>query len=158
MPKYAQQTEVTSDRSRSEIERTLQRYGASKFAYGWSEGYAVVQFEMRDRRIKFKLPLPDENDPDIITTPAGRARSNQQAIHVYEQAKRQRWRALLLSIKAKLESVEAGIEEFEEAFLAQIILPDGRTVSEMTRPGIELAYTTGQMPHFPLLEGPRVKP
>lgn len=154
MPRYAQQTEVAADRSRSEIERTLARYGANKFAYGWAEGYAVVQFEMRDRRIKFQLPMPNETDPEFTLTPAGRTRSNAQAIQMYEQAKRQRWRALLLSIKAKLESVETGIEEFDEAFLAQIVLPNGHTVSEATRPGIETAYSTGRMPQFPLLGAP----
>ena len=34
MTKYAAQTEVTSTRSRDEIERTLERYGADQFMYG----------------------------------------------------------------------------------------------------------------------------
>ena len=33
MTKYAAQTEVTSTRSRDEIERTLERYGADQFMY-----------------------------------------------------------------------------------------------------------------------------
>ena len=33
--RYAAQTEVSSDRSRAEIERTLRKYGATAFAYGW---------------------------------------------------------------------------------------------------------------------------
>ena len=31
---YAQQTQVSTDKSRAEIERTLQRYGADQFMYG----------------------------------------------------------------------------------------------------------------------------
>lgn len=155
MPRYAETTIVSSDRSRVDIERTLMRYGASQFAYGWELGRAVVQFAMRDRRIKFVLPLPSETDEEILLTPSGRTRRNSQAILAYEQAKRQRWRALLLCIKAKLESVESGIEEFDDAFMSQIVMPDGRTVGEMARVGIQQAYITGQMPYFPLLEPPR---
>jgi len=33
--RYAEGTSVPADRSRAEIERTLTRYGADQFAYGW---------------------------------------------------------------------------------------------------------------------------
>jgi len=36
--KYAAKTEVPEHQSRTEIERTLTRYGATAFAYGWSAG------------------------------------------------------------------------------------------------------------------------
>jgi hypothetical protein len=39
-----------------------------------------------------------------------------------------------------LESAERGIEEFEDAFLANIVMPGGQTVSEMARPTIESHY------------------
>lgn len=107
MPTFARDTEVSIDRSRTEIERTLQRFGARKFAYGWADGVAVVQFEMRDRRIKFLLPLPDENDPEIALTQSGRRRSEKIIAVTHEQAKRARWRSLLHCIKSKLISVEA---------------------------------------------------
>jgi hypothetical protein len=35
MARYAAETTVASDRSRAEIERILERYGASSFMYGW---------------------------------------------------------------------------------------------------------------------------
>jgi hypothetical protein len=47
----------------------------------------------------------------------------------------------------------SNIELFEEAFMAQIIMPDGRTMSEWARPQIELAYRTGKMP--PLMIEPQ---
>jgi len=34
---YAEDTRVPIERSRSEIERTLERYGATAFSYGWDE-------------------------------------------------------------------------------------------------------------------------
>lgn len=67
-------------------------------------------------------------------------------------AERQRWRALALVIKAKLEAVEAGITEFEEEFLAHIVLPNGGTVGQFMLPQVATAYETGQMP--PLLPAP----
>jgi hypothetical protein len=64
----------------------------------------------------------------------------------YEQAERQRWRALALVIKAKLEAVESGITEFEREFMAHIVLPGGGTVGDWMLPQIEQAYSSGQMP------------
>ena len=63
-----------------------------------------------------------------------------------EQAERQRWRALLLVIKAKLESVENTIETFEQAFLENIVLPNDKTVADTVAPAIAVAYKDGKMP------------
>jgi hypothetical protein len=70
----------------------------------------------------------------------------------WEQACRSRWRALFLCIKAKLESIESGIETFEDAFLAHIQMPDGKTVAEHVKPNIAIAYQTNPMQ--PLLPAP----
>lgn len=60
MPKYASQTAVSGDKSRSEIERTLKRYGATSFLYGTRGASAAIQFEIGHRRILlcFVLPAP----------------------------------------------------------------------------------------------------
>ncbi|MCK5606401.1 hypothetical protein KAR91_31155 [Candidatus Pacearchaeota archaeon] len=147
MTKYAEKTTVSSDKSRAEIEKTLSRYGASSFLYGWNDGSAMIMFEMNDRRIKFVLPIPDKGNKEFISTPSGRKRrSPEQVEQAYEQAVRQKWRALNLVIKAKLEAVEAGITIFEKEFLAHVVLPDGSTVSDFMIPQIELAYQKGSMP------------
>ena len=39
---YASTTRAP-DRSRAEIEKILERYGATSFAYGWSGDIAVIQ-------------------------------------------------------------------------------------------------------------------
>ena len=59
---------------------------------------------------------------------------------------------------AKLEAVEAGISEFEDEFMAHIVLPGGGTVSNLMRPQIEQAYLTGDVPSgiAGLLPGPEV--
>lgn len=147
MARYAADTQVASDRSRAEIERTLRRYGASAFAYGWQENTAQIMFEMASRRIKFSLPLPDPDADEFRLTPSRKwERSPQQQEEAYEQAVRQRWRALALVIKAKLEAVEAGISTVEDEFLAHVALPAGGTVGEWLRPRLDEVYATGQMP------------
>lgn len=147
MGRYAEETTVSSDKSRSEIERTLARYGADQFMYGWSGDEAVIAFQANGRRIRFRLPLPDRNDREFTHTPErGNARSPAQAEAQYEKAVRQRWRALALVIKAKLEAVEAGITEFEDEFLAHIVLPNGATFGQWARPQLATAYEQGGMP------------
>lgn len=154
MGKYAEKTEVSTSRSLDEIERVLNRYGATQFMYGRDDETrrAVVMFTMNGKRIRFMLPLPDRNDEQFTLTPSkGWRRSEDQARDAYDQAVRQRWRALTLAIKSKLESVESGIELFEEAFAAQLVLPNGQTVGEFMLPQVNKAIEDGGMPAFPLL-------
>jgi hypothetical protein len=65
---------------------------------------------------------------------------------VYEQACRQRWRALLLIVKAKLEAVTAGISTVEREFLPDVVLPNGATVGEWVGPQIATVYARHEMP------------
>lgn len=145
--RYAEKTKVSSSQSRAEIEKTLTRYGASGFMYGWSEGSAIIVFEMQGRRVKFVLPLPLKSE--FAQTETGRDRSDTSKEAAVEQAVKQRWRALALVIKAKLEAVESEITMFEEEFMAHIVLPNGKTVGEFMLPQIAQAYDSGEMP--PLL-------
>ena len=144
--RYAQGTVVTPDRSKAEIERTLARYGASAFVYGVRPDQAVIQFAMGNRSIRFHLPFKGWQDFKLSTK--GRSRRDTAAQKVWEVDIRQRWRALALVLKAKLEAVEAGITTFEEEFLAHVLLPGGRTVWEETREKIHLAYESGKVPEM----------
>jgi hypothetical protein len=124
---YAEQTKVPVEQTKTEIERTLVRYGADRFAHFTEAGKAVIVFEAKDRRLRFDLPLPSGEDDKA------------------QKSRRQKWRALLLCIKAKLESVSSGIESFEEAFLAHVVLPDGQTVGGYVAPRIAEAYEGNKM-------------
>ena len=147
MAKYAEKTEVSSSRSRDEIERTLTRYGATQFAYAWQEGRAVIGFVLGGKQVRLMLPLPDRGAREFAYTPErGLKRSPEQQAQTYEQAVRQKWRALALVVKAKLEAVEAGISVFEREFFYDIVLPDGRTVGEYVLPQVEESYRSGIMP------------
>jgi hypothetical protein len=144
---YAQRTEVPSEKTRMEIERALIRWGAHEFVTGWTENEAQIAFAFADRKVLFRLPLPNRRDKRFTHTPGkSLQRSPAAAQAEYEQAVRQRWRALLLIIKAKLEAIESGVTSFETEFLPHILLPDGRTVSEHVAPRIALAYESGEVP------------
>ena len=143
---YAAQTSIPPSRSRADIEQTLTRYGASAFLYGWQDQRAVIAFTAHGRQIRYELPMPDRNERRITRTETGRPRSAAQQEAVYDQAVRQRWRSLLLVIKAKLEAVEVGLVTFEDEFLAHTVTPSGATVSDWLQPQLDQAYATGAMP------------
>ncbi len=150
MTRYAAATTVSSDKSRTEIEKTLTRYGARQFVYGRDDDrrLAVIEFVTENRRIRLVLPVPDPKDREFTHTRHQwpQRRSASAASLAYEQAVRQRWRALLLIIKAKLEAVTSGVMTFENEFLPYTVLPDGRTVADTVYPAIARAYETGEVP------------
>lgn len=150
MAQYAKNTSVSSELSRLEIERVLIRYGAEGFAYATANGMALIGFTMCDRQVKFVLPLPRKEEFKL--TPTGRERTENSQYEAWEQACRQRWRALKLVIQAKLEAVECGISVFEDEFMSNIVLPTGETVGEFMKPQIAEAYRIGTPPRlFPML-------
>lgn len=131
---YAAKTKVSVEKTKTEIESTLKRHGARKFAYFTDDSGACVMFEAHQRRIRFNLPIKSSAS---------------------DQLHRVRWRALLLCIKAKLESVASNIETFEEAFLAHVVMDDNRTVYEHAGPRI--AQMIGGGPMVPLLPPPETR-
>lgn len=129
MARYASKTSVPVDRSRSEIERLLERYGASEFASGWNGTHEVIGFSYNGIPIRIRIPKAEE-----------------------PQERRQRWRALKLVVNAKLESVESGIATFEEEFLAWVVTPTGMTIGDHIMPRLAHIAEAGLSPKLlPLL-------
>jgi len=152
--KYASTTEVSSEKSQAELRTILNRYGATKFGYLEEESRCAIMFEAQGRRVRFILPLPSRTAREVThTKDRGLLRSVNAQHEAYEQAIRQRWRALCLAVKAKLEAVESGIATFEEEFMAYVLLPDGRTVGEWMQPQLEETYQSGRMPPLMLTSG-----
>jgi hypothetical protein len=133
LSRYAQNTSVSPERTQGEITEVLQRYDASDYMTGWLGGKAMVAFKMNNTAIRFLCAMPDPQEKR--STHSGRgSRSPRQAQTAWEQAVRQRWRALLLIIKAKLEAVAAGIATVEEEFLNNVLTPSGRTIGQFVIP------------------------
>ena len=142
---YAEKTTVPVEKSKSELKRTIMKYGGSGYEMFETEDKAGVQFKSSDRQIRILVDFPG---PEEFTyTPTGRRRrSKDVALKEYEQEQRRRWRALILCMKAKFEIVESGISTFEKEFMPYMVLPDGRTVADHVLPKVTEAYATGQLP------------
>lgn len=154
--KYASNTKVSSDKSKIEIERILNKYGAIGFIYGTVDSKSTIMFEMNGKRIRFDMPLPSPKDS--LYSSRGRKRTNTSAIQAHEQSIRQKWRALSLCIKAKLESVESGITTFEEEFFAHILMPNNRTVGQNLIPQLDKMYESGKVPQLLLSSSDAIEP
>jgi len=142
---YAKGTSVSISKTRIELETLLVRAGATRIVSGLMPSGAGIMFDLRDRRIRIDLPLPAKDEKRFVFKPNTTywKRSAADAEKAWEQACRERWRGLLLVLKAKLEAVESGIVTFEREWLAHIVLPDGRTVAECVGPQIAAAYEGG---------------
>ncbi|HEX3523863.1 MAG TPA: hypothetical protein VHT52_17465 [Stellaceae bacterium] len=133
---YANRTQVPVDKTRLEIERLVRKYGATGFGSAWQDtgkggGKARVEFVCHNRHIRMTVDIPP-----------------------YEQKARGRWRVLMLMVKAKLVAVDAEVITFEEAFFADIVMPEtNKTVYEMAREPVRLSYE--QRKDQPLLGGSR---
>lgn len=147
MSKYARNTTVSENQSINDIEDVLDKYGAENVAYGMTKLKAKIAFSLQDRHILFELPFPNPDDERFTRTPnAKKRRTDAEAMKHYKQERRSLLRALLLCIKAKLESIEAGIENIEQAFLAQLVMPDGNTIGNWAVPQLEKMYNDGESP------------
>lgn len=150
--KFAEQTSVSVEKSRAELEQILRRYGASKFGYLCDDHQAAIQFMAGDKTVRFILPLPDQKERRFThsrhTWP--KLLPPHKALENWEQGCRTAWRALVLCVKAKLEAVASKITTFEQEFLAHLVLPNGRTVTEQLMPEINSAISLGEMPSFTL--------
>lgn len=134
MGKFAEGTKVPVERSRTEIEKVLVRFGADQLVYASSASppAALIGFRAKGKLVRFHLPLPE-------------SAKNAEA---FAAEIRRRWRALLLVLKAKLEAVESGITLFEQEFYAHLLLPGGMTVYETSHKDVERALQTGKPPSF----------
>lgn len=92
---------------------------------------AIVVFKIDAWSVRLTVPLQTAAEvSDGIKRKRGDEKAAQRRL---EQAHRERWRALYLALKAKLVSVETGVETFEEAFLPHLVLAGGSTIFEHLR-------------------------
>jgi hypothetical protein len=131
--RFAERSRVPVATTRMDIDRLLHLHKATQFgtAADYDIPQARVQFRLHDRIVRFTVPLPDP-------TKMGHER--------FEQAERQRWRALLLVLRAKLEAVESQIASFETEFLGYIVMPNDQTMAELAKPLIGQAYAQRRVP------------
>ena len=134
---YAETTKVPFESSIAEIVRLLRKANADQIAQVEERDRFTIQFSMDGRLVRFRIPFATAGEIERMRGPRRQARD------VDQQSRRQRGRALLLVIKAKLESIETGIETFEQAFLANVVMANGETVYDRIATPIADEYRTG---------------
>jgi len=144
MGRYASQTGVPIEGSQEQIKRTLRRYGAERFGIFEETECAAVMFEVGGITVRIDVPLPGRKE--FALTETGRDRCESSIAKARDQAIKQRWRALLLAIKAKLEAVECGISTIEKEFLPFMVMPDGRIMADHLLPHVHQLVSDGKIP------------
>lgn len=145
---YAAKTKTPASKSRQEILRALERFGVRNRATTAITGVDPITEQRREVwRLTFQYDGRE-------------VRFDIDGIEGGAQAVRQRYRALLLSIKAQLVAVDSGFMLSEHAFLLNTIIPvmvdgmvESRPALEVVGPMLREAIATGA-PFPPLLSAP----
>ena len=151
--RFAVDTSVPVERSKAQIRGYLAQAGADGFADIEEKDRVIVGFTIDGRKyITGFHPLPKDHEK-FLRTPKGRDRKPVQALQLWEQDVRSRWRALLMIVKANCESVALGMYAPEQAFGNNLVLGDDRTtVGE----AVARAAIDGKLPKaLPLLSFPK---
>jgi hypothetical protein len=138
--RFAAGTKVPIAKTKTELDELLQKHGATQRYTGHDDArnVAVVGFTIAvgksSRQVRIVVPMPAKE----------RLRSTAAADARHLQACKERWRGALLLVKAKLEAVATGMSTIEREFLADVTLPDGRTVHQAIAEHVASSYETGQ--------------
>jgi hypothetical protein len=141
---YAVTTTVSVSRSQSEIQEVLEKYGAERFGIMNEKNSGFVMFQYNNMKIQITVNYPSKDD--FKHTDQGRLRVASAVKTQYEQARKQRWRAMLLAITAKLELIEIGSSTIEQEFMAFVKMPDGISFGDKAIPLLQEMTKTGKVP------------
>lgn len=138
---YAKGTTVPVESSKAEIETLLRRNGAGQIASMWdSESHTgQVMCRLKGYNLRWQVAVPTDWKPQRKGD-TGRLPDEQKGIVAEE---RRRWRVLLIVVKAKLEAVSDGLP-IESQFLADLVLPGGKTVMDQLAEQVEEAVKTNK--------------
>ena len=114
---FAQHTTVPVEKTRAEIDKLLGRHGATQRGVMQDDEKqrAIVAFAIQGAKYKIEVSLK-------VKATRRTERS--------DQVLRTRWRLVLLALKTKLELVALGVSSVEHEFMADMVLPNGKTVQE----------------------------
>ncbi len=153
LEKFAAETTVSVEKSQAEIRAILNAHGCTKYAAIDDEGRsfvtAVLVKDGRGVTVRFCVTMPDRKSKAVthyMKRGWSYARSESSADTFYAQECRRRWRCLVLLLKAKFAAVDSGIAQFQDEFLANMVLPGGGTVGDWAAKEIGPAIAEGRMP------------
>lgn len=142
--KAYQQSSTSVAKSQEDIRRILSKYGADgvQFSEDWTKMILDIRFMYTIGKIQyvviFKVPIPKV---ETKTPGRGQQRSISQMQKIQEQYERGIWRAVFWAIKSRMESVEFGIETFQEAFLSHFEIPGtNNQIGDILIPRLETGH------------------
>lgn len=147
---YAKGTKVAIETTDRQIKDMLRKAGATAYATFENRTSASIAFHLNDLNIRMNLSMPDPDDERFTMRKVNQhgamaPQSASVAEKLWEQACKERWRALHLCVKAKLEAIDAGVETFEDAFLAHVQTDTGETIGQRIKPQLQ-SIVAGNMP------------
>jgi hypothetical protein len=124
---------VPAHKTRGELVGLIVQHGAEAVAQfqettGGVERSAVA-FRIHGVSFRFQVLTPPLSDFRFAGK-TRRYRDDQQATAARDQAHRQRWRSLLLFVRAAIEAAEQGATTIVEALLPWVVTPSNRTIGE----------------------------
>ena len=123
-----------------ERKRQIAKWGAVVMGEDIPTGDAFVEFFVDGLRARLMMQMPTHDQ--YARTPGGKKRNRVAQQSVWEEVCKERWRAMVRVVNAKLVAVEAGITTVEHEFMADIVLADGRRLAEHVQPQITEARQT----------------
>lgn len=137
-------TAVPVEKSQGEIRKLLYQHAAANFSFTETvvegQAWAAIDFVLHEQRVRIRVPLKPVNRR-LVAEKVKRSRTKGAAEierEMVEQEAKRIWRVMFHTLKARLVSVEEGVETFEEAFLSHLVDPvTGMTMWEAVKGAVE---------------------
>lgn len=131
--RYAAKASVPPDRSRAEIERMLERHGATGFAHAYQNNLAMIELIATTAAAALSSSYRPATTSTTGAPPpvGGAARPRGGVVAARFTAT---LAALALVVEAKLEAVTTGIVSFEDEGAMHVVLPEGPHCGRARRP------------------------
>lgn len=124
---YASNTNVSVDKSMSQVRQMLTRNKSQGVAIAETEEGAATQFIFDNKPYKFVIRYPSKTEERIAFTNSGRPRTESKIDIEIESEKRRLWRCMVLYIKAAIEAHNNGLVDFKRSMVGYMLLPSGKT-------------------------------
>lgn len=131
---FMESTEISPEKSISEIELCLAKYGATAILKEYEKGeIEAVNFRIKvgSQEIPFRLPCRWKVIEQMFHDRADKYASESQVTSRKAKARRVAWRQILRWVQAQMALVETSMVKVEEVFLPYAQVKGGQTVYEL---------------------------
>jgi hypothetical protein len=131
---FMETTNIAPEKTISEIESVLARYGATAISKEYVKGEIEAlsfRVQVNGQEIQFRLPRRYKAIEQIFHDRTDRYASESQVDSRKSKARRVAWRQILRWVQAQMALVETKMVKVEEVFLPYIQGPGGQTVYEL---------------------------